>query len=184
MATCDASLHSEDKSVAPSLAGLLLTTWNNGKEVPRWGVAEIQKMSTPTTGRCSRHTADQWERGKATQQPITTLLIFFVWSTGPLLIFFGRSFLPILLCCWYFTHIALTEFNFIQWSRYLSFWNQSNAHHRLLYDMKLNIYEFDFVLHPNFLETFESVISVSLKELSCWEKLSAACQCLAERVLI
>ena len=37
----------------------------------------------------------------------------------------------------------------------------------MLYDMKLNIYEFDFVLHPNFLETFESVISVSLKELSC-----------------
>ena len=26
--------------------------WNNGKEVPRWGVAEIQKMSTSTTGRC------------------------------------------------------------------------------------------------------------------------------------
>ena len=31
--------------------------WNNGKEVPRWGVAEIQKMSPPTTGRCSRHAA-------------------------------------------------------------------------------------------------------------------------------
>ena len=27
-------------------------TWNNGKEVPRWGVAEIQKMSPSTTGRC------------------------------------------------------------------------------------------------------------------------------------
>ena len=27
-------------------------SWNNGKEVPRWGVAEIQKMSPPTTGRC------------------------------------------------------------------------------------------------------------------------------------
>ena len=26
-----------------------LTPWNNGKEVPRWGVAEIQKMSPPTT---------------------------------------------------------------------------------------------------------------------------------------
>ena len=26
--------------------------WNNGKEVPRWGVAEIQKMSLSTTGRC------------------------------------------------------------------------------------------------------------------------------------
>ena len=57
-------------------------SWNNGKEVPRWGVAEIQKMSPSTTGRCSRHaaavlsnkgvgTADQWERGTATQQPIT-----------------------------------------------------------------------------------------------------------------
>ena len=28
------------------------TPWNNEKEVPRWGVAEIQKMSTSTTGRC------------------------------------------------------------------------------------------------------------------------------------
>ena len=56
--------------------------WNNGKEVPRWGVAEIQKMSPSTIGRCSRHaaavlsnkgvgTADQWERSMATQQPIT-----------------------------------------------------------------------------------------------------------------
>ena len=27
-------------------------TWNNGKEVPRWGVAKIQKMSPSTTGRC------------------------------------------------------------------------------------------------------------------------------------
>ena len=26
--------------------------WNNGKEVPRWGVAKIQKMSPSTTGRC------------------------------------------------------------------------------------------------------------------------------------
>ena len=29
-----------------------LEPWNNGKEVPRWGVAEIQKMSPSTTGRC------------------------------------------------------------------------------------------------------------------------------------
>ena len=29
-----------------------LLAWNNGKEVPRWGVAEIQKMSPSTTGRC------------------------------------------------------------------------------------------------------------------------------------
>ena len=28
-----------------------ITPWNNGKEVPRWGVAEIQKMSPPTTVR-------------------------------------------------------------------------------------------------------------------------------------
>ena len=27
-------------------------TWNNGMEVPRWGVAEIQVMSPSTTGRC------------------------------------------------------------------------------------------------------------------------------------
>ena len=26
-----------------------LLAWNNGKEDPRWGVAEIQKMSPPTT---------------------------------------------------------------------------------------------------------------------------------------
>ena len=26
-------------------------SWNNGKEVPRWGVAEIQKMSPSTTNR-------------------------------------------------------------------------------------------------------------------------------------
>ena len=26
-----------------------LGAWNNGKEVPRWGVAETQKMSPPTT---------------------------------------------------------------------------------------------------------------------------------------
>ena len=32
-------------------------SWNNGKEVPRWGVAETQKMSPSTTGICSRHAA-------------------------------------------------------------------------------------------------------------------------------
>ena len=30
-----------------------LNPWNNGKEVPRWGVAKIQKMSPSTTGRCN-----------------------------------------------------------------------------------------------------------------------------------
>ena len=57
-------------------------SWNNGKEVPRWGVSETQKMSPSTTGICSRHAtavlsnmgvgiADQWERGTVTRQPIT-----------------------------------------------------------------------------------------------------------------
>ena len=31
---------------------LRVQPWNNGKEVPRWGVAEIQKMSLLTTERC------------------------------------------------------------------------------------------------------------------------------------
>ena len=55
-----------------------------GRRFPDGGVAEIQKMSPPTTGSCSRHaaavlskkrvgTADQWERGTATQQPITRI---------------------------------------------------------------------------------------------------------------
>ena len=60
-----------------------LDTWNNGKETHRWGVAEIQKMSPPTTGRCSRHAADQWECGTATRQPITTLLIFWCGRPDP-----------------------------------------------------------------------------------------------------
>ena len=29
-----------------------MRAWNNGKEVPKWGFAEIQKMSPSTTGRC------------------------------------------------------------------------------------------------------------------------------------
>ena len=54
----------------------LFRAWNNGKEVPRWGVAEIQKTSPSTTGRCSRHaaamlSADQLECGMATWHPIT-----------------------------------------------------------------------------------------------------------------
>ena len=35
-----------------SYFNVLFDTPNNGKEVPRWGVAEIQKMSPSTTGRC------------------------------------------------------------------------------------------------------------------------------------
>ena len=29
-----------------------MIAWNNGKDVPKWGFAEIQKMSPSTTGRC------------------------------------------------------------------------------------------------------------------------------------
>ena len=69
----------------------MFKAWNNGKEVPRWGVAEIQKMSPSTSGRCSRHaaavlsnkgvgTADQWERGTATRQPIT--LTYYICCPG------------------------------------------------------------------------------------------------------
>ena len=31
---------------------IVVESWNNGNEVPRWGVAEIQKMSPSTTWRC------------------------------------------------------------------------------------------------------------------------------------
>ena len=37
--------------------------WNNGKEVPRWGVAEIQKMSPSTTGGCIK-------QGSGDRQPM------------------------------------------------------------------------------------------------------------------
>ena len=40
------------RAADPLLEQLELEAWNNGKEVPRWGVAEIQKMSPSTTGRC------------------------------------------------------------------------------------------------------------------------------------
>ena len=32
--------------------------WNNGKKVSRWGVAEIQKMTPSTTGRCKQGSGD------------------------------------------------------------------------------------------------------------------------------
>ena len=32
-----------------SIARTLLDTWNNGNRDPGWGVAELQKMSSPTT---------------------------------------------------------------------------------------------------------------------------------------
>ena len=40
------------RAADPLLEQLELEAWNNGKEVPRWGVAEIQKMSPSTTERC------------------------------------------------------------------------------------------------------------------------------------
>ena len=39
--------------------------WNNGKEVPRWGVAEIQKMSPSTTGRCNKQESGDSQPMKA-----------------------------------------------------------------------------------------------------------------------
>ena len=38
--------------MSPRILDPLQKAWNNGKEVPRWGIAEIQKMSLSTTGRC------------------------------------------------------------------------------------------------------------------------------------
>ena len=37
-----------------------LESWNNGKEVPRWGVAEIQKMS-PSTRDTENESLNNWE---------------------------------------------------------------------------------------------------------------------------
>ena len=34
------------------LRSTVAVAWNNGKEVPRWGVADKQKMSPSTTARC------------------------------------------------------------------------------------------------------------------------------------
>ena len=50
----DTALKSGAGPVVPTSlhAGYGGRAWNNGKEVPRWGVAEIQKMSPSTTGRC------------------------------------------------------------------------------------------------------------------------------------
>ena len=39
-------------SVITTNISIRAEAWNNGKEVPRWGVAEIQKMSPSKTGRC------------------------------------------------------------------------------------------------------------------------------------
>ena len=55
------------------------------------GVAEIQKMSPSTTGRCSRQTADQWERGTATRQPITRICCLGVVELVYLLSRRGRT---------------------------------------------------------------------------------------------
>ena len=64
----------------------------NGKETHRCGVAEILKLSPPTTGRCSRHT--QPTNGSAAQRQgsqsqlysffgvVDRTLTHFFWSTG------------------------------------------------------------------------------------------------------
>ena len=60
-----------------------LTPWNNGKEVPRWGVAEIEKLryrkwvpqqlGDVNTQESGDSRPMQWEPGMATWQPITQI---------------------------------------------------------------------------------------------------------------
>ena len=80
-----------EKSLKSNQIYSVVGAWNNGKEFPRWWVAEIQKMSPSTTGICSRHaaavlsnkgvgTADQWKCSTATQQPIRR--IYYICSPG------------------------------------------------------------------------------------------------------
>ena len=54
----------------------VLMSWNNGKEVPRWGVAEIQKMSPSTAA------AVLSNKGVGTADQSDGLIIFAVrvWS--------------------------------------------------------------------------------------------------------
>ena len=47
----DTEDESEDEDQQSEAVCAVWRAWNNGKEVPRWGVAEIQKMSPSTTGR-------------------------------------------------------------------------------------------------------------------------------------
>ena len=79
--------------------------WEGGSQmVGCWDTENVSLNNWEMLSNKGVETADQCERGMATRQPITTLLIFLVWSTGLLLIFFGwpdgklfLSFLPILL---------------------------------------------------------------------------------------
>ena len=74
---------------------LVFRPLNNGKEVPRWGVAEIKKMSLPTTGRC--YQTREWGQptnGSAARRHgsqsqhysffgvVDRTLTQFFWSTG------------------------------------------------------------------------------------------------------
>ena len=52
--------------------------WNNGKEVPRWWVAEIQKMSPSTTGRWGQPTNRSAARRHGSQSHGFAVQ---VWST-------------------------------------------------------------------------------------------------------
>ena len=40
------------EAVMAARTGSVFLSWNDGKEVPRWGVADIQKMTPSTTARC------------------------------------------------------------------------------------------------------------------------------------
>ena len=53
----------------------MLGPWNNGKEVPRGGDAELQKMSPPTTGRCY-----SLMRSQLTNHQVGVVLDVQVWS--------------------------------------------------------------------------------------------------------
>ena len=91
----------------------------NGKETYRWGVAEIQKMSPPTTGRC--YQTMEWgepTNGSVAQRHSSQsqLYSFFGVVDQTLTHYFGRpdgklflSFLPILLCrvWWWWCTVSL-----------------------------------------------------------------------------
>ena len=50
--SCSASGEDSGQWLVVTSGGGRGNPWNNGKEVPRWGVAEIQKMSPSPTWRC------------------------------------------------------------------------------------------------------------------------------------
>ena len=94
--------------------------WNNGKEVPRWRVAEIQKMSPSTTGRCC-HTSE-WGQptngSKARRQGSQSQLYSFIGIIDQTLNhFFGR---PV-------RKLFLTSVPILPWGWGISLWRQARA---------------------------------------------------------